>query len=241
MPHPAAPAAFSRTIAHHLLALFGPAENVDLVDDEDDLLAPLPDLLQEAALALGERAVRRGDEQHQVGAGDEIPGQLLVAPNDRVGARRVHDVDLAKDLGRMGALQAGTPRAAVRYLGSVPQNVDAVGGRSHAFGQYPLPSRALMKLDFPGVELARNHQKKEAAELFPGLLESAQVFGGHVRPEPLQRSRQPLQQLLLPRPGSPALASTGFLFAPAACRSRCLRARGQLADSDNGAARKALG
>src|SRR3989337_2111741 len=40
-------------VADDLVSLFGPGENVDLVYDEDDLLAPLPDLLQEAALALG--------------------------------------------------------------------------------------------------------------------------------------------------------------------------------------------
>ena len=34
-------------VADDLLALFGPGQDVDLVDDEDDLLAPLPDLLEE--------------------------------------------------------------------------------------------------------------------------------------------------------------------------------------------------
>ena len=60
-----------------------------------------------AALAFGERAVGRGDEEHQVGAGHEIAGQLLVLADDGVGAGRVHDGDLAEELGRDGALDEG--------------------------------------------------------------------------------------------------------------------------------------
>ena len=125
-------------VADDLLALFGPGQNVDLVDDEDDLLAPLPDLLQEGPLALGEGAVGRGDEQDQIGAGNEVAGQLLVAADDRVGARGVHDVDLAEHLGGMGTLQQVGLAELFGHLGPMAENVDAVGGRGDAFGQYPL-------------------------------------------------------------------------------------------------------
>ena len=77
--------------AEHLLPVLRAGQDVDLVHHEHDLLAPLADLLEEAALALGERPVGAGDEEHEVGAGDEVAGELLVPPDDRVGARRVHD------------------------------------------------------------------------------------------------------------------------------------------------------
>ncbi len=62
-------------------------EDVDLVDDDDDLLAPAADLLEERALGLGERPVGGGHEQHQVGARHELGGDPLVLADDRVGAR----------------------------------------------------------------------------------------------------------------------------------------------------------
>jgi hypothetical protein len=44
------------------LDIGGSFEDVDLVENYDDLLAPLPDALQEGALALAEGPVRRRDE-----------------------------------------------------------------------------------------------------------------------------------------------------------------------------------
>lgn len=44
----------ARAFSVHLIAA---AEDVHLVDEEDDLLAPLPDVLQEAYLAVRKRAV----------------------------------------------------------------------------------------------------------------------------------------------------------------------------------------
>ena len=80
----------------HLLAIFGALEHVDLVDDDDDLLAPVADGLEERALALGERPIGRRDEQHEVGLRHELAGQPLVLAEDRVGARRVDDVEIAE-------------------------------------------------------------------------------------------------------------------------------------------------
>ena len=80
------------------------AQQVDLVDDDDDLLAPVPDRLHELPLALGERAVGGGDEEDQIGAGHELLGELLVLADDRVGAGGVDDGDLVEELGRVVAL-----------------------------------------------------------------------------------------------------------------------------------------
>jgi hypothetical protein len=100
---PSSAVAFSARRSHLERARQG--EDVDLVDDQHDLLAPRPDLLEELPLALGERAVGGGDEEDQVGARHEVAGQLLVAPHHRVGAGRVDDVQLAQQLRRVRPLE----------------------------------------------------------------------------------------------------------------------------------------
>ena len=77
-------------------------DEVPLVDDEHDLLAPVADALEKQPLGLGERAVDRGDEQHQVGARHEVRRERLVLADDGVGARRVDDVDVAEELDGRG-------------------------------------------------------------------------------------------------------------------------------------------
>ena len=77
-------------------------ENVDLVDDDDDLLAPAADLLEKRALGFGEGPIGRRHEQDQVGSRYELGRDRFVLADDGVGARRVDDVDLAEDLGRCG-------------------------------------------------------------------------------------------------------------------------------------------
>ena len=90
-----------------------------LLIDDHDLLAPVADRLQEGALALGERAVGGGDEQHQVGAGHELARQRLVLADHGVGARRVHDVDrrAAAPPARSRASSAVGPAARARPSG----------------------------------------------------------------------------------------------------------------------------
>ena len=65
------------------------------------------DRFEERALGLGERPVGRGDEQHQIGARHEIVGEPLVLADDGVGARRVDDVDVAKQLHRRRLTRRG--------------------------------------------------------------------------------------------------------------------------------------
>ena len=78
-------------------------QQIDLVDDDDDLLAPVPDRRHECPLALGERAVGGGDEEDQVGARHELLGELLVLADDGVGARGIDDRDLVEELRRVVA------------------------------------------------------------------------------------------------------------------------------------------
>src|SRR5262249_37611973 len=52
--------------AEHLVDLRWRGEDVDLVDHDDDLLAPVTDRLQERTFRFGERAVGRRHEEHQV-------------------------------------------------------------------------------------------------------------------------------------------------------------------------------
>jgi hypothetical protein len=93
------------------------------------------DRLEKGPLAFGERAIGGGDEEHQVGAGDEFPGQGLVLPQHRVGARGVHDHQVAQDLGGGGeALEPGRGHLAPHRL-AVTEKPDAGGGGGDPFFQ----------------------------------------------------------------------------------------------------------
>ena len=109
-------------------------QDIDLVDDDDDLLAPGADLLEEGALGFGERPVCRGDEDHQVRTGHELGGDGLVLADDCVGAWRIDDVDLLKQGdGRGNDMKVRLAHLPVHRL-SILQNVDLRRCRSHPFG-----------------------------------------------------------------------------------------------------------
>src|SRR5690606_21240919 len=78
----------------HLVDLLGATENVDLVHDQHDLLAPGADLLEKLTLAFSEGPIGRGHEKDEIGAGNEVSGELFMTPNDGVGPRRIDDVQL---------------------------------------------------------------------------------------------------------------------------------------------------
>ena len=59
----------------HLVELGRALEDVDLVDDDHDFLAPGANRLEEGALGFGERPVRRGDEQDEIGPRHELGRQ----------------------------------------------------------------------------------------------------------------------------------------------------------------------
>ena len=136
------------------------AQDVDLVDDQDDLLTPVANLLQEGAFALGEGAVGRGDEQHQIAAGDELRGQRFVLADDGVGARRIDHGQLAEQIDRRG-LNPDAVFAGEAVLGlAIAQQVNLVGGRRHAFRLELAAQQGVDEGRFTGVELAGNDQQE---------------------------------------------------------------------------------
>ena len=80
------------------LEVLRPLDQILLVDDDDNLLPPGPDALEELALRLREGPVDRGDKQHQVRPRHEVRGQHFVLADDGVGARGVDDVDVAEEV-----------------------------------------------------------------------------------------------------------------------------------------------
>ncbi len=73
--------------------MVGSVGHVDLVDDEDDLLAPAANELEELVLAGGIRSNERGHEKDEIGARYEGLGERLLLALHGVGARRVDDVE----------------------------------------------------------------------------------------------------------------------------------------------------
>src|SRR6266508_2509789 len=67
-------------------------DDIGFVQREDNLLAPGENALEELSLALGERMISGSSEQHQVAARHEFIRQALMVADDRVGARRIDNI-----------------------------------------------------------------------------------------------------------------------------------------------------
>ncbi len=185
-----------RRVAHEsddLLDVLGALEDVDLVDDDDDLLAPAADRLEEGPLGFGERTIGGRDEQHEVGPRHEIGRQPLVLADHGVGAGRVDDVDVAEQVGRSGDhLQA----VLADLLGdrvAVLQHVNRRRRRRHAFLQDRLADERVDERALAGVELADDDQQEELVELADRRGQRRLVGG--IRAETRQRVAQFSEEL----------------------------------------------
>ena len=134
---------------------------------------------RELALAFGERAVRGGDEQDQVGARHEAPRQQLVLARDRVGAGRIDQVDVAKQRRARGdRAHVGVSRPFA--LIDVSQDLHLGGRRRDALGQDALAEQRVDHGALARVELSDDHQQEEVLELLKRRLQRLLVlaFGG---------------------------------------------------------------
>ena len=140
-------------------------QEVGLVEDEHDLLAPLPDRLEKGPLALGVGTVGRGDEEHEVGPRKEVPGERLVLAQDRVRARRVHDRQRPQGVGGSGRLLDAVGARRPGHFAPVPEDPHPRGGRRHplfedAGAEERVDERALAR-----VELPHHHEQEGEGEL----------------------------------------------------------------------------
>ena len=153
-------------------------QDVHLVDDDDDLLAPVADALEKRALALGERAVGRRDEQDEVRPGHELARERLVLAHDRVGPGRVHDVEVAEELdGRRHLGEAGLREAGPGDLRVVADDGDARGGGGDALGEDVEADQHVEDGALAGVELAHHDEQEELVEVGDGAVERRLVGG----------------------------------------------------------------
>src|SRR5262249_52613446 len=159
------------------------AEDVDLVDDDHDLLAPVPDLLHERTFGLGERTIRGCDEQHQVRARDEARGEPLVLPYDGIGARCVDDVDLPEQRGWRGhgdEVRLHLPRGSV---GAVLQHRHLRRRWRDAFLHHLLAGERVDERALAGIEFPDDHEEEQLVELRDGSLERREVFVARAEPD----------------------------------------------------------
>ena len=196
-----------------LLDLPLPVEDVDLVDDDDDLLAPAAHLLEKRALGFGERAVGGGHEQHQIRSRHELGGDRLVLADDRVGARRIDDVNLAEDFGAGAVmtcrLASRTCRSSVSPYWSTL--ICAVVGVTPSCGDLAADER-VDEGALAGVELADDDEQEQLVELLDRAVERLLVLGRGI--EARQRGAQSREdaalladQLILGAGQNPASAS----------------------------------
>ncbi|HEY5675575.1 MAG TPA: hypothetical protein VIR81_02250 [Myxococcales bacterium] len=158
--------------------IVGGAQQVHFIDDEDDLLAPGADAVQEGALGLGEGAVGGGDEEDEVAAGDELSGELLVVAQDGVGAGGIHDGDVAQEGGGMGDLFDAVGAQACGGGLAVAQDGDAGGGGGDAFGKHRLADEGVDEGGFAGVELTGDDEQEGFFEGLGGAAQRLGVLGG---------------------------------------------------------------
>jgi hypothetical protein len=168
----------SSTKRRTLVAVLILAEEVDLVDDEDYLLAPVPDQLEVLALGLGEGPVRGGDEEDEVRAGHEAAAELLVVADDGVGPRRVDDGDLAQEVVRVLLLEDTLASLALGGLLAVPEDRDPVGRRRHAFpGEFVFSKQGVYERGLTGVELADDDEQEQLFDVDELLAHERDVLG----------------------------------------------------------------
>ena len=164
----------------HLLLLGLGGQELDLVDHDHDLLAPVADLLQEGAFRFAEGSVGAGDEEDEVAAGHEVFGQLLVLADDRVGARRIDEVDLLEPGHGQAAHGHAAVGAWVRDRVAVSDQDQFAGGGHDAFGQIVAAEQGVDDGAFAGVELSDDDDEEELLQLGEGVADQRQVGVGRI-------------------------------------------------------------
>ena len=86
-------------------------------------------------LAFRERSIRRGDEQDQVGFGNEVLGEGLVLPVEGVSAGGIDELNLAQKGERLGHHFDAVPVNGSRSLLAVDNSMNLPGRRRHTFFQ----------------------------------------------------------------------------------------------------------
>src|SRR4051812_18800534 len=178
------------------------AQEIDLVNDDDDLLPPVADRRHERPLALGERTVRGSHEEDQIGARHELLGELLVLANDGISPRRIDDRDLVEELRGVLAHDDPVRLHGHRWFGSETQQVDDRGRRCHALRHDFSADEGVDEGGLAGVELADDHQKEERDKMLRRAFDGVLVLLGRgvaskgVR-KPIEQRQFVFDQLLL--------------------------------------------
>ncbi len=128
-------------------------------------------VLHEAALGLGERAIGGRDEKHQIGARDELGGHRLVLADDGVGSRRVDDADFAEQIDRrLDDEQIGLAHGLLGLV-AVLEHGDDGGRRRDAFLHQRLADERVDERALARVELADDDEQEQLVELRDRLIE----------------------------------------------------------------------
>ena len=167
-------------------------EDVALVHDHDNLLAPAADVLHEPAFGLRERTIGRGDKKYKIRTGDELGGHRLVLADDRVGSRRVDDADFAEQIdGRFDDEQVGLAHGLLGLVAML-QHGDDGRRRRDAFLHQRLADEGIDERALARVELADDDKQEQLVELRNRLVERLLLFDSGV--DPRERGTQPHQQ-----------------------------------------------
>ena len=127
--------------------------------------------------------------------------QPLVLADDGVGARRVHDIELAQERVRVRERREALVEDRLLWLRAPLDEGHARGGRRNALGQHLLAEQGIDQRGLAGVELADDDQQEQLVELQDRLLERVEGLTRHV--ERAERGAR--------------VGERGFLFAQELC------------------------
>ena len=161
----------------HLIEIFGALEDIHLVHDDDDLLAPFADGRDERALRFGERPIRRRDEEDDVRARHELRREPLVLAQDRVRPGRVDDVDVFEEADGRGHEAHAVARGFVGRGRAVPHEMNPRRRRRDAFFEQAVAEQRVDERALARVELADDDQEKQFVELPRRLRERGGIGG----------------------------------------------------------------
>src|SRR5947209_8871652 len=118
---------------HDLLHLFGIAQHVDLIQDDDNLLAPGANTFQEQTLTLRERTIYRRNEENKVTTRHKLLGETLVFAQDGIDARSINNTDILQEIGGMVDFQNALTALMLPTLLSITDNGNLMRSRNDAF------------------------------------------------------------------------------------------------------------
>ena len=145
---------------------FRSVAQIGLLQNEDDILEPFfLHEFQQVPRGLRPRIDHRENEEHQVRARHKILGDGLVLGHHRVGARRIHDVEVAQKWNRQITLRELRRDLDRFFLGAETKDVNAIRRRENVDFRKFLAKERVQQRGFSSFDLADHDKEKRLPDI----------------------------------------------------------------------------